>query len=351
MMLRICKENTKAVIEQVKRGQLDAAVLSTTNLIDEIVLSMYTQNILSAIEKSIPDHRAHNTTVPYELIWACAIAAKMKIKTSLTDIPYAITDHRTLAKLGYTLVNIEDGLNRGLMQEGSLRFLLGKYSSEAFINGYNAAVQKYILPALNMEANIHILDCTDLEVNYFNTNYEGAGIAHSKRSPSGLNEQARGYKLATLRGIIKDSGIIEEIRFGPLNRHDLSLSEEMLRTTPMLKPGDILINDRGFLSRSLINYLKTAREVDTYIPLKKNMTAYNMAVQIAKEENKWTKHPITRFPTQRIAQVKNLGMYWDDENTNSNAPNVDINSCVVWDIETNQYFVFVKNTKHILKIL
>ena len=31
----------------------------------------------------------------------------------------------------------------------------------------------------------------------------------------------------------------------------------MLRTTPMLKPGDILINDRGFLSRNLINYLKT----------------------------------------------------------------------------------------------
>ena len=102
-MIKICKENKKSIINQIKKGKLDAAMLSTSNLIDEIILSMHTNNILSFISKAIPDYRAHNITIPYELIWASAIAAKMKVKTSLTDIPFAITDYRTLGKLGYTM--------------------------------------------------------------------------------------------------------------------------------------------------------------------------------------------------------------------------------------------------------
>lgn len=354
MVIKICKENCESVIAQVRNGRLDAAMLSTSNLIDDIIIAMHTNGILPAISKSIPDHRAHNTTIPYELVWAAAIAAKMRVKTSLTDIPFALMDHRTLAKLGYSLIDT-GGLSRGLMQESSLRFWIGKYQSESLFHGYNWAVQNVIMPNLDIETNIHILDCTDIEVNYFNTNYEGAGIAHSKRSPSGVNEKARGYKLATLRGIVKDSGIIEEIRFGPLNIHDLKLSENMLRSSPVLKPGDILMNDRGFMSRDLINYLKTIRNVDTYIPLRQDMQAYNIAVQIAKEENSWIKHPITRFTTQRISKITNLSPYWGDYNLDPSIPNVDINACVVWDTETDQYFVFIttdttKSAADILKI-
>lgn len=354
MVIRVCKENTQSVLEQVKQGKLTAAVLSTTNLIDEIILTMYTHNILSVIDKSIPDLRAHNTTIPYDLIWASAIAAKMKVKTSLTDIPYAITDHRTLAELGYTIIDTEDGLEQGLMQEGSLRFLIGKYTPELFIDGYNKAVQQHIMPLLDLNADIHILDCTDLEVNYSNSNYQGSGVGYSKRSPCGLQEKARGYKLATLRGVINDTGIIEEIRFGPINTHDLALSEEMLRTTSVFKPGDILINDRGFLSRNLLNYLKRVKQVDTYIPLRQNMEAFNMAVQAAKSQNQWQQHPITRFPTQRICLVEDLGPYWGNDNSDD-IENVDINACVVWDKETDKYFVFAttdtsKSAVDILKV-
>ena len=231
-------------------------------------------------------------------------------------------------------------LNRKYIVIGSLRFLLGKYKTEDLINGYNQAVQKYILPALDLEANIHILDCTDLEVNYFNTHYEGSGVAYSKRNHCGIKENARGYKLSTIRGIVKDSGVIEEIRLGPLNTHDFALSEQMLRDTPVLKPGDILINDRGFLSRNLINYLKSVRKVDTYVPLKKGMNAYNIAIQVANEEGKWYKHPITRFETQKICLVTDLGPYWIDPEPEIGVDNVNINACVVKDEATNEYFVF-----------
>ena len=86
----------------------------------------------------------------------------------------------------------------------------------------------------------------------------------------------------------------------------------MLQTTSILKPGDILINDRGFLSRRIINYLKTKRKVDTYIPLKQNMEIYKIAIQIAKEQNEWIKHPVNRYRDQKVCLVKNLCLYWTE---------------------------------------
>lgn len=46
-----------------------------------------------------------------------------------------------------------------------------------------------------------------------------------------------------------------------MNIHNLKLNEEMLKTTKVFKPGDILIENRGFLDRDLINYLKGTRKM------------------------------------------------------------------------------------------
>lgn len=333
-MIRLCKHNQENVIKKVRNGQLDAMALSSTNLIDDIILEMNNRKIFDCLKNSIPDLRAKNTVIPYELIWASAICAKMKVQTSLTDIPFAIHDHRTLAKLGYTLIDTDGNLKEGLMQEGSLRFLLNKYDFSLFIDGYNSTVQNGILPLLDIVPDIHILDCTDLEVNYFNTNYENSGITHSKRNDS----LTRGYKLATLRGIVEDTGLIEEIRFGSINIHDSKLSEEMLKVSPMLKAGDILINDRGFLSRNMINYLKTERKVDTYVPLKKNMEAYKIAIDEAKYNNDWKIHPNKKSKNQYITLVKDLSEHWISINPENDVP---INGCVVWDKKDDEYFVFI----------
>ena len=201
------------------------------------------------------------------------------------------------------------------------------------MGGYIYTVQKGILPLLNIEPNIHILDCTDLEVNFKNSNYEMAGVSHSKRD----DKLTRGYKLSTLRGIVNDTGIIEDIRFSSIEIHDLNLSEEMVRTSPMLKPGDILINDRGFISRELINFLKTERKVDTYVPLRKNMTAYNQAILGAKDKMDWKPHPNKDRKNQVISCIEGMGMYWESTTEND----VPINACVVWDKKEDNYYVFV----------
>lgn len=349
-MIKLCKHNQDNVIAKLKNGELDTATLSTTNIVDDIIVDMYDNDIFSCLSENIPDMRHKNTIVPYDVIWASAIAAKMRVHTSLTDIPYALNDHKTLAKLGYMLLDDEGKLTSGLMREGSLRHLLGKYDSKIFIDGYNNTVQKGILPMLDMSSDIHILDCTDLEVCYDNKNYEQSGVAHSKRD----DELTRGYKLAALRGIVDDNGVIEEIEFGSLNTHDLNLCTDMLKNTKVFKQGDILINDRGFISRELINYLKTQRGVDTYVPIKKNMATYKQAVIAAELQDDWQKHPNKNRKDQVITFVPQLGPFWVGENTKEKE-DVPVNGCVVWDKADDEYFVFVttdttKSAREILQI-
>ena len=180
-----------------------------------------------------------------------------------------------------------------------------------------------------MIPDIHILDCTELSVNLDNNNYEESAVTKNK-----YGDVDRGYKLATLRGLVDDTGIAEEIRFGAMNIHDFKLSEEMLKTTPVLKSGDILINDRGFLDIEFINYLKIERKVDTYVLLRSNMVAYQTAVSAAQSEKNWENH--SSRENQKIAFVSDLGPLWESDNNRNDVP---INASVVWDVETDDYFV------------
>lgn len=330
-MIKICRKNQKSVINKIYNNKFDNVIMSTSNLVDDIILSMYNQGIIECLTTSIKDKRAHNIVLPFDLILALSIAAKMKTKTSITDIPYAIEDHRVLTKLGYNIVDSHGDLKSGLMRESSLRHLLGMYNADELFSSYNITVQNYIFPKLNILPDIHILDCTELSVNLNNENYEQSGICVNK-----YGDVDRGYKLATIRGITKDTGLIEQICFGPMNIHDFKLSKDMLYTTSVLKPNDILINDRGFLDRELINFLKSKRGVDTYVPLKTNMLAYQMAVTVAQIDNNWKPHPTRK--KQKISLVSGLGKYWESDNINNDVP---FNACVVWDTVINDYFVFI----------
>jgi len=216
--------------------------------------------------------------------------------------------------------------------DSQFRHLLNKHKKSELINGYNQCVQAHIMPQMGIEANIHILDCTKLEVELKNENYEESSVVKED------GKAQRGYKLSTLRGISGDSGIIEEIRFGTMKEHDLELSRDMILNSPMLKPMDILINDRGFLSREVINELKIRRSVDTYIPLRKNMLAFADAVSLAISSNKWKPHPNKKRKTQKIALVSDAGRMWESEQPDDDVP---LNACVVWDTKDDEYYVFM----------
>lgn len=328
-MLKICKQDKNKVMEQIKHKVLDGIKASNSNLIDDIILSMCHEGILDNLEEGFVDKRKRNSTIPFKFIIALAIASKMKVKTSLTDIPYAITDYRALAELGFNAMNTDD--TDGWFDEGTIRHLLGKYTSTELFDYYNRVVQNHIFKTMDIETNIHILDCTKIEVNYTNNNYEDSSFGYNR-----LGKTMRGYKLASLRGVYNRTGLIEDVRFGTVSTHDLKLSEEMLRTTPCFHEGDIVIMDRGFISREMINYLKTVRKVDTYIPVKKNMSIYELAVTTANEIDDWKPHPTRK--NQMICHVNNVGDYW---HSNNKGEDVDLNSCVVWIEENQSYAVFI----------
>ena len=133
---------------------------------------------------------------------------------------------------------------------------------------------------LDIQQCVYILDCTKILVNLVNDNYEGSSVVKID------GETMRGYKPGVLRGLLDDSGIAEEIVFGTLKTHDMEQCREMLKNTPCFHENDILINDRGFLSREMANYLKTVRKVDTYIPARENMAVYQDAVTLATTSGK-----------------------------------------------------------------
>ena len=328
-MLTIYKNDKNKMKEIIKQKGLSNIVISNSSLIDDIILAMYHDKIIDCLDNGFLDKRRHNSIVPFKLIIALSIAAKMKTHTSLTDIPFAIQDHRVLAELGY---NIAIDKKKNLFTEGTIRYLLNKYTNEDLIVYYNDVVQNHIMSLKNIKPNIHILDCTKISVNFDNQNYEMSSVAKDKDGNA-----MRGYKISSLRGLYKDTGIIEEIRFGTVSIHDLALSEEMIKTTNCFNRGDILINDRGFLSRELVNYLKNERGVDTYVPLKRNMWAFNEAITVAKNENNWIEHPNRRRVGQKIAFVPELAG-WDSSIVANDVP---INACVVWDVNNNSYMVFV----------
>ena len=335
-MLKKCKMNKQEVIKGIETGNIDAGDIAFPNFIDDIILKMSQMGLIDTFDNVLDDKRCDkNSTIPLNIIVTLAATAKMKIMTSLTDIPFAITDSDTLAQLGWNIYDTDRGLENGLISDGSIRGMLNHYNSQEFINFYND-YSKQAREELNHTSDIHILDCSKIEVNLDNENYENSSVINDD------GDLKRGYKIASLRGLLDCSGVMEQIEIGTMKTHDLTLSKEILLNSPALKSGDILIEDRGFISRKMLNYLKTERKVDTYIPVKKNMNIYKEAIKLALENEKdisqWYNHPNKKRKSQVIATVKNVGMFWQSDNPEED---VELNACVVYDIKEDEYFVFV----------
>jgi hypothetical protein len=345
-MLQLCKKDKEKVLEAIKAGAIDAADVSFPNLIDTIVLKMKNVGLISKLSESFKDKRKNNKNIPFDVLIALAITAKMKLKTSLTDTAFAVTDSELLSELGWNIWDTDRKLEEGLFAEGVIRNIVDKFESKELIESYNHYVQSIVMHSLAISPSIHILDCTKIHVNLDNSNYEKSEII------SDDGEYIRGYKLGTLRGLLDDSGIIEETVFGSLKTHDLELCRDMILNSNCLKSGDIIINDRGFISRDEMNKLKSQKQVDTYVPAKKNMTIYQEAVKIAISQGEWQKHPNKKRKTQQIQLVKDLGMMWVNENPEDD---VDLCACVVHDTKDEEYYVFLttdtdKTAKQIINI-
>ena len=131
---------------------------------------------------------------------------------------------------------------------------------------------------------------------------------------------SRGYKLATLRTLLDSAGVLTQVALSAIQVHDMALCRPVLEAAPVLRAGDLLLEDRGFLDGATVSDLKRKRRVDIIIPLKANMLATREAMQLAEMAGTWQTHPSRPDPT--IALVRGVEHMWAE-------CEVPLNACVI----------------------
>jgi hypothetical protein len=189
--------------------------------------------------------------------------------------------------------------------------------AEQLVGWYNQQVGVSLLQyaRLGKGRRLHILDTTHIEVALETGTYEGSGVV--KNADGTLS---RGYKLATLRTLLDSAGLLTQVALSAIQVHDLALCRPLLAEAPVLRAGDLLLEDRGFLDGATVSDLKRTRRVDVIIPLKANMLATQEAIALAEMADQWHAHP-TRAE-QRIALVRGVEHRWTE-------CAVPLNACVI----------------------
>lgn len=99
-MIQICRKDKEKVYDAIRTGKIDAAEMSFPNLIDDIILTLKRRGLTELLSQALPDKRRDNSHIPFDILLCLAVAAKLKCKTSLTDVPFAVTEAELLAELG-----------------------------------------------------------------------------------------------------------------------------------------------------------------------------------------------------------------------------------------------------------
>lgn len=324
------------MLEKLRLGEIERMELAVEQITDEFMIFGIRSGLIDELSSSFPDPRKE-CEITVKQILCAGIAGHFQDMYAISQSPYALHSPNLLAELGLSVKVLSEG--EGISRRGTkdnapfngdvIRKMMYDIPPTELIDWYNLYVGRAYLNQTNYQPSIHILDCTELEVNIENENYEGSGIVKGKKKDSKdkmVEKLKRGYKLGSLRSLLDDGGIITGIAFGAIQVHDLTLCKELLMKTPRLNPGDMVIEDRGFLDGKTITELKKKRNVDVTIPLRSDMLAYEDSLVTAyhPDSDKWEKHPTRE--KQEIKRIEHVDYMWDE-------CNVPLIGCVVRELK------------------
>src|SRR2546426_6129822 len=189
--------------------------------------------------------------------------------------------------------------------------------AEQLVGWYNQHVGVSMLQyaRLGRGRRLHILDTTHVEVALETGTYECSGVV---KNDDGT--RSRGYKLATLRTLLDRTGLLTQMAMSAIQVHDIALCRPLLEEAPVLRAGDLLLEDRGFIDGATLSHVQRQRQVDVIIPLKANMLATQEAMQLAAMVDKWQPHPARA--DQTITLVRGVEHMWTE-------CEVPLNACVI----------------------
>jgi hypothetical protein len=377
--IKLWARNGDAVRQAIELGELVHLDTASEELTDEFLLFAIQSGLLSKWAKTFPDPR-HAPEIGMEVIVAAHVAARFAGLYSMRKAGYVLRSASVLGALGYSMevLDPEQGLSlRGtsddkLISGDVLRKLLVQLENPADLNAplglprfepslsvkvrkrasrravkgaYDAAEAEaraqrvaarlvgwyndHVGPSLLQYAcvgkgrRLHIVDTTHVEVPLETGTYECSGVV---RNDDG--SRSRGYKLATLRTLLDHAGLITQVGLCPIQVHDLPLCRLFFAPAPVLRAGDLVLEDRGFVDGETITFLKQQRHIDVIVPLKSNMLSYDEAVQLAELQGEWQPHPAR--DQQHIAFVQGVEHLWDE-------CKVPLNACVIryWNRKKN----------------
>lgn len=336
------RNNKERVIEEINENRIENIFNIIPNLSDKVLdYNQINFDIVDLINNSFEDKRRYESKIKSPLIILSGVHSRMKQMFSISELPLALTSKQIINKINY---NVAYDSKETLLKESNIRAFLEKYEQDNkeddiefnnyFIEFYNQFTDKF-LKKVGINCNKHILDCSVMDVNLKNENYEGSTTTYKG------GEKLRGYKIGTLRGITPNGGVIEEICISTAKTHDFNMSEDMILNSKYLKPNDYLLMDRGFLDIVFFKKLNK-KGINIIIPAKKNMEIYINAVEAAKQNDNWTKHPNNKRKGQEITLITDMEGAWLSTNDKSKKPenlNLDykINCCVIrFDKEKNK---------------
>jgi hypothetical protein len=369
--IKLWARNGDAVRQAIELGELVHLETASEELTDEFLLFAIQSGLLTKWADAFPDPRS-DPEIHMGVILASHLAARFAGLYSMRKAGYVLRSASVLGALGYSVevLEPEQGLSlRGtsddkLISGDVLRKLLVKLENHVDLNAplrlppyepslavkvrqrvsrravkgdvdaaeaearaqrvattlvdwYNDTVGPSLLQYARVGTGrrIHIVDTTRVEVPLETGTYECSGVVKNDDG-----SRSRGYKLATLRTLLDHAGLITQVGLCPIQVHDLPLCRLFVETAPVLRAGDLVLEDRGFVDGETLTLLKRQRRVDVIVPLKSTMLSYTEAVQLAELQDTWQPHPSRDH--QHIAFVKGVEHLWE-------ACQVPLNACVI----------------------
>jgi hypothetical protein len=369
--IKLWARHGDAVRQAIELGEFVHLDTASEELTDAFLLFAIQSGLLAKWADAFPDPRS-DPEIRMEVILASHLAARFAGLYSMRKTGYVLRSASVLGALGYSvevlepeqglslrgtsddklisgdvlrklLVKLENHVDRNAPlrlppYEPSLAVKVRKRASRRAVKGsvdaaeaearaqrvatklvdwYNDTVGPSLLQYARVGTGrrIHIVDTTHGEVPLETGTYECSGVVkHDDGSRS------RGYKLATLRTLLDHAGLITQGGLCPIQVHDLPLCRLFFETAPVLRAGDLVLEDRGFVDGETLTLLKRQRRVDVIVPLKSTMLSYTEAVQLAELQDAWQPHPSRDH--QHIAFVKGVEPLWE-------ACQVPLKACVI----------------------
>jgi hypothetical protein len=369
--IKLWARNGEAVRQAIELGEIAHIETASEELTDEFLVFAIESGLLQSWAGSFPDPRCE-PEIAMEVILPAHIAARFAGLYSMRKAGYVLRSARVLGALGYSVEVIapahglsvrgtaDDKLFSGdvvrkllvqMEQQADLRQparlppqeprvavkvrerasrravkqtvdeveaeARAQKVAEQLVDWYNQHVGISMLKyaRLGKGRRIHILDTTRVEVALETGTSECSGVVKNEDGT-----YARGYKLATLRTLMDSAGLLSQVALSAIHVHDVALCRPLLEKAPVLRPGDLLLEDRGFLDGATVSALKCQRRVDVIVPLKANMVATQEAIQLAEMADQWEPHPSRA--DQRIALVRGVEHMWTE-------CEVPLNACVI----------------------